>query len=210
MSKPFLTYQQQLQKLITEKHLIISNTAFAEQKLRDIGYFTLIGGYKTPFQDPATRHYRPGTTFEDVYALYQFDNDLRELVLHHLNLVERKLRSLTLEQHLKVLVLYRNVCAHNERLFSHRIYSEIPDTILHQKLKIPQKGSQYKMGKRDLFSVVIALRYLLPRSDFLLFKQKLSRSISKFLKKSLRITEQQLLDMMGFPENWKQITRYKL
>ena len=36
-------------------------------------------------------------------------------------------------KYLKVLTLYRNVCAHNERLFSYRTYIDIPDTLLHKK-----------------------------------------------------------------------------
>lgn len=74
MIKPFLTYQQQIQKLIDEKHLIIKDTVFAVEKLQDLGYFTLIGGYKTLFRNPMTRVYVGDTTFEDIYALYQFDN----------------------------------------------------------------------------------------------------------------------------------------
>lgn len=35
-------------------------------------------------------------------------------------------------KYLKVLTLYRNVCAHNERLFSHHTYSSIPDTLIHK------------------------------------------------------------------------------
>ena len=54
-----------------------------------------------------------------------------------------------LEQYLKVLVLYRDVCAYNERLFSHKVYSEIPNTVLHQKLGIAQTGTQYVYGKKD-------------------------------------------------------------
>lgn len=39
-------------------------------------------------------------------------------------------------KYLKVLTLYRNVCAHNERLFSYHTYIDIPDTLLHKKLGI--------------------------------------------------------------------------
>ena len=151
MAKPFLTYQQQIQKLINDKQLIIHDTFWAEQKLQDLGYFALIGGY-----------------------------------------------------------LYRNVCAHNERLFSHKIYSEIPDTILHYKLKIPQIGTQYISGKRDLFGVVIAFRYLLSKSDFKVLKKELVKLIEKYMKSSKRVSEEQLLELMGFPMNWKRISRYKI
>ncbi len=58
-------------------------------------------------------------------------------------------------------VKFRNVCAHGERLFTYRTADSIPDLPIHRKLKIAQKGSQYVNGKNDLFSVVIALRYML-------------------------------------------------
>jgi abortive infection bacteriophage resistance protein len=311
VTKPFLTYEQQIEKLKTEKYLIIEDESFAAEKLWELGYFTLIGGYKAPFRDPMTRVYRDNTTFEDVYALYQFDNELRELSFKYLCQIEKKMRSLLsyafceqhgemqsayldstnynysknnqhgvnkliqildrlanqntdyaylvyqrrvyqnvplwvlinamtfgqlskmysflpsktqgrisrnfihvnereLEQYMKVLVLYRNVCAHNERLFSHKVFSEIPNTVLHQKLSIPQIGTQYILGKKDLFAVVIAFRYLLPKEDFLSFKRELVRQIEAYQKKSQRISEKQLLHAMGFPENWKTITRYKI
>ena len=111
-----------------------------------------------------------------------------------------------LEQFLKVLVLY----AHNERLFSHRIYSEIPDTTLHKKLCIPKTGTQYTMGKKDLFSVIITFRYMLSKTDFIIFKRKLAKMIERYIKKSQRISEGTLLGLIGFPSNWKKITQYKI
>ena len=44
---------------------------------------------------------------------------------------------------LAVLVKYRNVCAHGERLFTYRTADSIPDLPIHRKLKIALKGSQY-------------------------------------------------------------------
>ena len=52
MAKPFLTYDQQLDKLINGKKLCITDCEKAKEILRDIGYFSLIGGYKTPFINP--------------------------------------------------------------------------------------------------------------------------------------------------------------
>lgn len=115
-----------------------------------------------------------------------------------------------LEQYLKVLVLYRNVCAHDERLFSHKVYSEIPNTSLHRKLGISQNGMQYVYGKKDLFCIVIAFRYLLPKEDFRVFMGVLSKQIKQYLSRSQRIDEKQLLAAMGFPVNWKTITRYRI
>lgn len=306
----FLTYQQLLNKLVNEKNLIINDLAFAEEKLKECGYFNIIGGYKVPFTDPNTRKYVNNTTFDDIYALYQFDIQLKKLFLSYLCQIERRIavsiayafseeygnaqmeylnennynnvphnigeitkmvkvleraingtkhgyinhhrdakgnvplrilvNALTignisslyalskhrvrskvshnfvhvsekeLEQYLRVLVIFRNMCAHNERLFSSNAHSDIPDTILHSKLKIPKTGEQYIYGKRDLFSLVIAFRYLLPKEDFMIFKKELVDAITKYLKISGRLGEAELLQYMGFPVNWKSITRYKL
>lgn len=268
MSKPFLNYEEQIDKLITDKFLIVRNRELIEEKLKQIGYFSLIGGYKRPFRNPMTRVYINNTTFEDVLALYEFDKQLRQLFFQYICQFEKYIsnsvsyafceqygesqntyqnvplwvliNALTfgkvskmysflpqriqskisknfkyvnakeLEQYLKVLVLYRNICAHNECLFSHRAYSEIPDTLLHKKLGIPKKGNQYIQGKKDLFSVVIALKYLLPKEDFLFLKKNLISIITKYLKSSSRLSETELLSHMGFPANWKDITRYKI
>lgn len=308
--EPFLTYRQLLDKLINDKDLIVNDLLFAEEKLKEYGYFNIIGGYKVPFIDPSTRRYVNDTTFDDIYALYLFDIQLRKLFLLYLCQIERKIavsiayafseehgnaqleylnknnynnvptniteieklvkvlkrtlndnkhdyinhhrsvrgnvplrilvNALTignvsslyalskhsvrskvshnflyvnekeLEQYLKVLVMFRNMCAHNERLFSSQAHSEIPNTILHSKLGIPKVGEQYICGKRDLFSLVIAFRYLLPKEDFFVFKKVLVDTMAKYLKSSSRLGENELLKYMGFPINWKSITRYKI
>lgn len=264
-----------------EKHLIVNDVKFAMEKLHELGYFTLIGGYKAPFRDPMTRVYIENTTFEDIYAFCEQYGELQNAYLNPENynysirnqngvnklisIMERlanrninyeylvyqrrlyhnvplwvlintltfgqlskmysflpfhiqskisrqftRVNERELEQYLKVLVLYRNICAHNERLFSHKVYSEIPNTILHQKLGIAQNGTQYVYGKKDLFSVVIAFRYLLPKEQFINFKHVLTKQIEKYLSQSQRISESKLLELMGFPQNWKMITRYKV
>ena len=81
MSKPFLTYDQQLDKLQNEKKLQIHDRAAAKEILKNIGYFSLIGGYKTPFINPMTRIYQNNTSFEDIYALLRwiFEQESAEL-----------------------------------------------------------------------------------------------------------------------------------
>lgn len=92
MPKPFMTYDQQIEKL-KSKHLGIADEAAAKETLRQIGYYALITGYKDLFKDPTTRNYRNGTTLDDIIVLYQFDEHLRELTLHYLLQIERHIRS---------------------------------------------------------------------------------------------------------------------
>ena len=309
--KPFLNYEEQIDNLIKRKGMIITDYKFAVSKLEDISYFALIDGYKNLFYNPMTRKYKEGTTFEDIVALYEFDEKLRALIFRYLCHFEQKMRSMIsyhfcdtysekqedylntanynnsktnkrkiiglisilereanrnidhvyvvyqrktygnvpmwvimktltfgqmskmysflttsvktkvslhfkyvsekeLIQYMKVLTLYRNVCAHNERLFSYKSRFDIPDTILHRKMKIPKNGNQYKYGKNDLFSVVIAFRMLLAKEDFLEFKKSLNQIINQYMKRTNNLNQKKFLETMGFPENWKNISRYKL
>ena len=94
VKKPFLTYKDQILKLRNEKGLIINNEAHAINILTQIGYFSLINGYKTPFKDKTTGCYIKGAAFEDIENLYYFDEALRELFFKYLLKVEQKLKSL--------------------------------------------------------------------------------------------------------------------
>ena len=310
MPKPFMTYEQQLNKLRNEKHIFILDEADAKDRLMHISYYSLISGYKHLFRIPGQKVYKEGTSFDEIVALYKFDEELRALFLKYLLHIEQHLRSLLsyyftekygekqsayllpanynyarknkigidrltselniltqtaqypyieyqrnayhnvplwvlvnaltfgalskmyaffpfdlkakvsknfshvnekqLGQYLSVLTKFRNVCAHNERLFSYRSKDSIPNTVLHEKLNIPQKGGTYQMGKCDLFAVVIAFRYLLPAEEFIAFKKSLRSQIKALLKATTHITETELLGAMGFPENWSKITSYQL
>ena len=310
MPKPFLSYDDQLDKLEQEKDLIIANRDYAKTMLQRIGYFGLINGYKFPFKNPTTKKYKTGISFEDIVTLYKFDENLRELFLKYILQIERHIRSLLsyyftekfgadqsfyldstnytsgkryqadvsrligtldklanhnsdypyinhqrtiygnvplwvlfngitfgtlskfyslitqdlriktsknfssvnekqLEQYLSVITKFRNVCAHNERLYSYQTKNDIPNTALHAKLNIPQKGTQYIYGKHDLFALVIAFRYLLPNDDFKKFKNSLNRIIVHYLHSQSSISEPELLNYMGFPKDWNKITSYK-
>ena len=308
--KSFSTFEQQVDWLCNEKHLLIPDRQYAEDTLKHIGYFPLIGGYKHLFRIPLTKKYKSGTSFEEIVALYEFDTELRELFFKYLLQIERHLRSLMsyyfsekygesqtayldinnynntgknhativrliatlnraasakdyvyidyyrstygsiplwvlinvltfgnlskmyqvfpqslrskvcknfgiinqkqMEQFLSVLTKFRNVCAHGERLFTYRTIDNISDLPLHSKLSIPKNGIQYLNGKNDLFAVVIAFRYLLPLKDFLTFKRRLIRLIDNTSGKLIHIDNKELLKQMGFPPNWKNITRYRL
>ena len=71
--KRFLTYDEQITFLEKEKGLIISNKEYAKKILLKIGYFPLINGYKEIFKEPTNNQFQKGTSFEDIYELYDFD-----------------------------------------------------------------------------------------------------------------------------------------
>ena len=92
--KQFLTFSKQVDYLKNQKGITIINDSFAEDILQRIGYFTLIGGYKELFRIPFTKKYKPGTSFDEIVTLYQFDSELRELFLKYLLQIERHIGNL--------------------------------------------------------------------------------------------------------------------
>ena len=63
------------------------------------GYYSIVNGYKAPFLDiDATEkvgddRYKAETKFSDLYSLFLFDRDLRELTFHYLLRVEALVRT---------------------------------------------------------------------------------------------------------------------
>ncbi len=306
MAQSFLSYEQQIDKLVNDKNLIIAEKEYAIDALKRFGYFALIGGYKELFKNPTTQKYKDGTNFEDVVALYKFDENLRELFLKYILKIERHLRSIisycfcekygehqsfyldeknfsiypkysadvkrlvgeldklanqnsdyayinhhrniynnvplwvlfngitfgTLSkfyalmtqdlqfkvsrefnslsekqvgQILSVITKFRNVCAHNERLFSYKTKNIIPNLSAHQNLKIQRRGSTYDKGVRDLFAIVISFKYFLGVDDFDKFKTSLTNTIDYYIQNTTALSKNDILSAMGFPINWLQI-----
>lgn len=94
MAKEFYTYQQQLDKLEKEKDLLTQDRVYAENKLKEISYYSLIGGYKQPFKHLPSGKYLRGVTFEEIVNLYYFDEEMRSLFLKYILHVEREIKSL--------------------------------------------------------------------------------------------------------------------
>ena len=61
-----------------------------------------------------------------------------------------------------------------------------------------------------MYAEMISFRYQLPEKDFLEFKRKLIKEIDRVNREVEHISEVELLNKMGFPENWKSITKYHL
>lgn len=145
-------------------------------------------------------------TIGQISKMYSYmQSDIQSKISHCYPAVNER----ELKQHLKVITDFRNVCAHNERLFLYHSHTDIPDTVLHKKLCVPKTGSHYSVGKNDLFAIVIALRYLLLKEDFKQFYRQLKTIISSYQKQSSQNNTKKLLENMGFHSTWDTILRYK-
>lgn len=82
--------------ILKSRGVIIKNKRLAKQLIRNINYYNLINGYKEPFLQQNTAHekYIPGTTLEEIYALYEFDRKLRIITLEYILEIEKQVKSL--------------------------------------------------------------------------------------------------------------------
>ena len=85
MLKKPATYQQQIAKL-KEHGCLISDEAFCEEVLSHISYYRLSAYFLTFRKEDGS--YVPGTDFNKVYMLYEFDRKLRRLLFSVLDELE--------------------------------------------------------------------------------------------------------------------------
>ena len=90
--KPFLTYEEQIQKLLN-KGLTIYDCEAATALLKKHSYFALVSGYKKPFK-AKNGLYKPHSSLDDIYSLYVFDDTLRTIIFRNILKVEKHIKSL--------------------------------------------------------------------------------------------------------------------
>ena len=108
-----------------------------------------------------------------------------------------------LESALFYLSKIRNFCAHGNRLYCFRNTTPYIDTNLHRNLNIPIVNGEYAYGKRDLFAAMLILKQLLSNNDYKRFLKQVNHELFVLKGKLKVLTEQDILDAMGFPQTWK-------
>lgn len=91
--KPFKTYSELVAKLREEKNLAVPDEDEVIRLLKKHSYFALVSGYKNLFKGNDGK-YRDGTTINDISALFDFDNRLRDIFFHSIQIVEKHIKSL--------------------------------------------------------------------------------------------------------------------
>ncbi len=305
MNKIFKTLDEQV-SILENKGMIIEDVDATKEILLRENYF-FISGYRTLFMKSLTdRSFVPGTSFRELYGVFNFDRQVRNILFKNLLIIENNLKSIIsyhlsrtygikendylnsnnfnnhpdkrkqindlinkmkrqirsnvdnhtatshyntrygyiplwiavkvlsfgivselflilkpsdqkaiaeffkvdandLATYLPVLANFRNLCAHEEILFDHRVQRKINDTRFHEKLEIPKSEFEYIYGKDDLFALIIIMKQLLRKDDFHSLIKELDYEISKLNGKLESISIGKVLDKMGFPINYLEI-----
>ena len=92
--KEFKTVKEQID-LLKSRNILFNDETKAEKILLNNNYYNIINGYKDLFLDSSNKdNYKLGTNFEEIYALYEFDRQLRNIFLEYILKIENSLRSL--------------------------------------------------------------------------------------------------------------------
>lgn len=136
----------------------------------------------------------------ELYSILKVDNQREIASIFNVN-------HISLITYLIILSNYRNLCAHEDIVYEHKASKPIYDTKYHQLLNIPIIDGEYICGKDDLFSAVIILKQLLRKDDFTLFMNEISYEIDYLSGKLKSISIDDVLERMGFPQNYKELAR---
>ena len=90
--KDFKTIDEQI-NILKNKSLVFNDEEDAKKKLLINNYYNVINGYKDLFLD-SDGNFIKNTTFEEIFALYEFDRKLRSIFLEYILKIENSLRTL--------------------------------------------------------------------------------------------------------------------
>lgn len=315
----YQTFDQQIE-ILNKRGLVIDNEEEVREILSIHNYYNVINGYKDLFcyiDTSGKEKFISGTSFDEVYALYCFDRELRSLIFKYTLQIENTLRTLVahifskyhgvenylkysnfdfisynsasrkkindrakhinelisniqmdlaratikkdyinhyvvkhgyvplwvlvntislsrlstfyklmkqserievskhwdimeqdLSSYIEVLAYFRNLCAHDDRLYNARCNKLISDTNYHGTLSIPTNAKgQYINGKNDMFAIMIVSKILLPPSEFNTMFNKISGRLTSLSKKIKTIPIDNIYNQMGLSSNWYLIKK---
>jgi len=99
---------------------------------------------------------------------------------------------------LKPINFFRNVCAHEERLYSYKMHKK-PET---KQISSILGISSELMNKGNLFMAVTSLKLVLPQYDYEILKQELEVLFKKYSPNFKSIKFEVIMEVMGFNEEW--------
>lgn len=93
MQKTFKTIDEQIQ-ILRDKGLVIDDEESAKDTLLRENYFFL-SGYRHLFLDGLrSKQFKPGTNFRELYAMFSFDRQLRNIIFKNLLIIENNMKSI--------------------------------------------------------------------------------------------------------------------
>lgn len=122
-------------------------------------------------------------------------------------LTNEKVNSSEVANMLRLLVRVRNICCHDDILLSF-IDDKlgIKTTKYHNEFNLKKdKNDNIIQGKKDLFAILISIKFFSSKDKFNTLINNLSDLITKYSEEISSLNRNQLLSIMHLPENFEKI-----
>jgi abortive infection bacteriophage resistance protein len=139
-------------------------------------------------------------TFGNISSFYSCmkQNESANIAKKFINLHDHQLRSF-----LKFITLFRNACAHDERIYCLKARDKICDYNLLGTLNVPKASGGYVDGKNNILALLICFKVLLNKENFLIFKDDFTGLLNSLSFNSIKPSK--IYKEMGLIYEWKNI-----
>ena len=188
MNKIFKTLDEQVE-ILRNKGLIVEDEVLTKEILLRENYF-FINGYRSLFmKSPIEKKFVPGSTFRELYAVFNFDRHIRNILFKNLLIIENNLKSI-ISYHLSRTYGIKESNYLNPDNFnrSNEKYRQVNDLIKKMKRQIRANTNshtatahyQMNYGYIPLWIAVKVLSFGIVSELFLILKPNDQKEIANF------------------------------
>lgn len=185
---------------LISKGLIINDKENSLKNLERYSYYSIINGYKFIFKNN-DNNYKENTSFEEIFALYEFDKNIKSIFLKYILEIEIIIKSLMsntlakqygIQNYLNSSNFDDNINKNSINIFIKKIEKEIDDNyIKHPAIK----HYKYVYGFVPPFVLTKILTFGTISKYYSLLKQYDRQTISKYFKLSDKLLKQILINL---------------
>lgn len=136
----------------------------------------------------------------ELFSIMKYDDQEKICAIYNISVEE-------FNDYLPILSNYRNLCAHEDILYENRTQKEIKPTKYHEFLGIKKdEEGKYVNGINDLFALLIIMKRMLSYEEFKDMCLEIDKIIENLDYNLHSITIDKILDRMGFPSNYMQLS----
>lgn len=197
--KEYMSNEQLIDYLISKKVNVI-NKEEAIKKIEKYTYYSIVNSYKFNFKD-SKNNYLPNVSFDEIYALFEFDKNLKYIILKYTLEIETIIKSLMANQISKNYGLVNYLTIDNLDTKSpvetkEKLINKINEEINHN-YNIHSAITHYKdkYGYIPPFVLMKILTFGVTSRYYGLLKQKDRQEIAKYFKISDKLLKQILKNL---------------